>query len=203
MAKSLLSRRGKSAPSSALQRKRGLDVTQSQQHATVEDFDLQILQTHFVGRVCGITLRDVHSPTLLNALIRLLNEYPVLVFADQPFTDEAQIAFAERLTGQHGHVFFSKMTTLDEAGQKLAPTDFRRVYYLATRLWHTDGSCGQVPSRYSMLSARTVPPTGGETEFADMRAAYDALREDVKAEIDSLEPVSKPFENSERASQLQ
>jgi alpha-ketoglutarate-dependent 2,4-dichlorophenoxyacetate dioxygenase len=150
-------------------------------------FDLQIRHKYFVASVSGIDLRDVGCPNLFDQITQVLDEYPVLTFPDQPFTDEEQINFAERLTGQYGHVFFSRMTNLDDAGKKLEPPDFRRVYSLSTRVWHTDGSCGAVTSRYSMLSARVVPDKGGETEFADMRAAYDLLPEDVKAEIESLQ----------------
>ena len=149
--------------------------------------ELQVLHKCFVASVSGIDLRAVGCPSLFEQLTHLLDEYPVLVFPNQPFTDEEQIAFAERLSGQYGHVFFSKLTNLDDAGKKIELADFRRVYYLSTRVWHTDGSCGAIPSRYSMLSARIVPDKGGETEFANMRAAYDLLPEGVKVEIDSLQ----------------
>ncbi|PYM05940.1 MAG: hypothetical protein DMD82_09835 [Candidatus Rokuibacteriota bacterium] len=64
--------------------------------------------------------------------------------------------------------------------------DRRRMYGLGNRLWHTDASFQDPPGRYSMLSARIVPPVGAETEFADMRAAYDALSAEMKAQLEGL-----------------
>jgi alpha-ketoglutarate-dependent 2,4-dichlorophenoxyacetate dioxygenase len=63
------------------------------------------------------------------------------------------------------------------------------MYQLANRLWHTDSSFKKVPGRYSLLHARIIPPVGGETEFADLRAAYDALPEDMKAKLDGLQAM--------------
>ena len=68
----------------------------------------------------------------------------------------------------------------------LAEQDRVRVFQLANRLWHTDSSFKPIPGRYSLLHARLIPPEGGETEFADLRAAYDALPEGMKARIDRL-----------------
>jgi alpha-ketoglutarate-dependent 2,4-dichlorophenoxyacetate dioxygenase len=53
-------------------------------------------------------------------------------------------------------------------------------------LWHSDSSFRAIPAKYSLLSARVVNPRGGNTEFADMRAAYDALDDEVKAEIEPM-----------------
>jgi alpha-ketoglutarate-dependent 2,4-dichlorophenoxyacetate dioxygenase len=57
---------------------------------------------------------------------------------------------------------------------------------LANRLWHTDASFQDPPGRYSMLSAKVIPPVGADTEYADMRAAYDALPDEIKTEIEGL-----------------
>ncbi|PYN40523.1 MAG: hypothetical protein DMD95_21515, partial [Candidatus Rokuibacteriota bacterium] len=64
--------------------------------------------------------------------------------------------------------------------------DRRRHYTLGNRLWHTDASFVDPPGRYSMLHARVVPPVPADTEFADMRAAYDALPADMKAQLEGL-----------------
>jgi len=71
-------------------------------------------------------------------------------------------------------------------GKILAADDRRRMYNLGNRLWHSDSSFKPTPAKYSMLHARVIPPEGGETEFADMRAAWDALPERMQAEIRDL-----------------
>src|SRR5262249_61159025 len=62
----------------------------------------------------------------------------------------------------------------------------RRLSALGSRLWHTDASFQDPPGRYSMLSAKVVPPVGADSEYADMRAAYDALSEEEKARLEGL-----------------
>ena len=78
------------------------------------------------------------------------------------------------------------ISNLDENAQVLPANDRRRLYSLANRLWHTDASFQDPAGRYSMLSARIVPPEPADTEFADMRAAYDALDEAMKARLEGL-----------------
>jgi alpha-ketoglutarate-dependent 2,4-dichlorophenoxyacetate dioxygenase len=78
------------------------------------------------------------------------------------------------------------VSNLDQAGEKLARDDRRRLFNLGNRLWHSDSSFRATPAKYSLLSARLVPAEGGNTEFADMRAAYDALDDATKAEIEDL-----------------
>src|SRR5262245_11951791 len=129
-----------------------------------------------------------------------MDEFAVLVFRDQPFTDEEQLAFAQRLDGRlHaktgssvlyksrlGSEGLSDISNVDENGDILKSDDRRRMYGLGNRLWHTDASFQDPAGRYSMLSARVVPPVGADTEFADMRAAYDALPAEIKAHIEGL-----------------
>ena len=78
------------------------------------------------------------------------------------------------------------ISNLDREGKLRAASDRMRLTALGNRLWHSDASFRAVPAKYSLLSARTVPGTGGNTEFADMRAAYDALDAAMKAEIAEL-----------------
>src|SRR6185312_4171338 len=78
------------------------------------------------------------------------------------------------------------ISNLDAEGKLLKPEDRRRAYGLANRLWHTDASFQDPPGRYSMLFAKIVPPVAADTEFADMRAAYDALEEGTKKKIADL-----------------
>jgi len=78
------------------------------------------------------------------------------------------------------------ISNLDKHNKVLARDDRRRLFGLGNQLWHSDSSFKPVPAKYSLLSARTIPPTGGNTEFADMRAAYDALDADTKREVHDL-----------------
>jgi alpha-ketoglutarate-dependent 2,4-dichlorophenoxyacetate dioxygenase len=85
-----------------------------------------------------------------------------------------------------GNEALTDISNIDESGAILKSDDRRRAYALGNRLWHTDASFQDPPGRYSMLSARVLPPAGADTEFADMRSAYDALSADVKAQIENL-----------------
>src|SRR5204862_5326358 len=78
------------------------------------------------------------------------------------------------------------ISNLDENGIVLSLQDRRRLFNLGNQLWHTDSSFKHVPAKCSLLSAREIPPAGGETEFADMRAAYDALAKAKKRQLDGL-----------------
>jgi alpha-ketoglutarate-dependent 2,4-dichlorophenoxyacetate dioxygenase len=154
----------------------------------------------FAAEVSPIELRRVHDDATLAEIRAGMDEYAVLVFRDQAFTDEEQLAFAQRLDGElHtktgsrvlvksrlGNEAVADISNLDEDGGIMQSTDRRRMYSLGNRLWHTDASFQDPPGRYSMLSAKVVPPAGADTEFADTRAAYDALDGQTKARLDGL-----------------
>lgn len=124
-----------------------------------------------------------------------LDEYSVLVFHDQSLDDEKQIAFSRRfgpleVAGKANPGVgtpFARQSNLDVGtGAVIPPDDRRMIYQKGNYLWHTDSSFRAVPSLCSLLSARIVPPEGGNTEFATMRAAYDALPDDIKQKLDGL-----------------
>jgi alpha-ketoglutarate-dependent 2,4-dichlorophenoxyacetate dioxygenase len=158
------------------------------------------LHSHFVAEVSPIDLRQVQDRETLAEIRAGMDEYAVLVFRDQPFTDDEQLAFAQRFDGQlHaktgisalqksrlGNEALGDISNLDENGEILRSDDRRRMYGLGNRLWHTDASFQDPPGRYSLLSARIIPPVGAETEFADMRAAYDALSLAMKMQLEGL-----------------
>lgn len=121
--------------------------------------------------------------------------YSVLIFRDQTLTDEGQIAFSRRfgpleVAGKANPAtgtLFARQSNLDiQTGAVIPPEDRRMIYQKGNYLWHSDSSFKPVPSLCSLLSARIVPPEGGNTEFACMRAAYDALPEDAKRKLDGL-----------------
>ncbi len=158
------------------------------------------LHPHFVAEVSPVDLRQVHDAEPLAEIRAGMDTYAVLVFRDQPFTDGQQLAFAQRLDGQlHsktgtaalglnrlGNDALVDISNVDEGGDITRSGNRRRVYGLGNRLWHTDASFQDPPGRYSMLSAKVIPPVGADTEYADMRAAYDALPEETKTRLEGL-----------------
>jgi alpha-ketoglutarate-dependent 2,4-dichlorophenoxyacetate dioxygenase len=158
------------------------------------------LHPTFVAEAGGVELRTVHDRATLDEIRAGMDEYAILVFHDQPFTDEEQIAFAQRLDGQlhtrTGSAAIGANRLADEAvsdisnvgddGTLLKPGDRRRAYVLGNRLWHTDASFVDPPGRYSILSAKVIPPVPADTEYADMRTAYDTLPAGMKAQLEGL-----------------
>jgi alpha-ketoglutarate-dependent 2,4-dichlorophenoxyacetate dioxygenase len=155
----------------------------------------------FAGDVSGIDLTRNLTPEQVSAINAGMDEFGVLVFHDQHFDDTTQMAFsryfgtlevssgAEMSTAQYRRLPEMEMadiSNLDRDGNLRASSDRMRLSALGNRLWHSDASFRAIPAKYSLLSARNVPGTGGNTEFADMRAAYDALDEATQAEIEDL-----------------
>jgi alpha-ketoglutarate-dependent 2,4-dichlorophenoxyacetate dioxygenase len=158
------------------------------------------LHPHFVGESSPVELRKAHDEETLAQIRAGMDEFAVLVFHDQAFSDAEQLAFGQRLDGRlHqgtgsraftksrlGDEALSDISNLDASGEIMKADDRRRHYTLGNRLWHTDASFVDPPGRYSMLHARVVPPVAADTELADMRAAYDALPADMKAQLEGL-----------------
>jgi len=161
-----------------------------------------IRQLHpvFVGEVSGCDLRQPLTPEQVQAIEAGMDRYAVTVFRDQDITDEQQIAVTrnfgriENSTG--GNItkrsekrlseLMNDVSNLDQDHKPYKRDDRRRMFNLGNRLWHSDSSFRAIPAKYSLLSAHTVATSGGNTEFADMRAAYDALDARTKAEIEDL-----------------
>ena len=162
--------------------------------------ELRPLHPLFAAEVGAIDLRRVEDFGTLNAIRAGMDKYAVLVFRDQPLTDAEQIAFAQRFDGKlhsrtgaavlgknrFGNEALTDISNVDETGTIMRSDDRRRAYGLGNRLWHTDASFQDPPGRYSMLRARVVPPVAADTEFADMRAAYDALEPGIKEQVEGL-----------------
>ena len=159
------------------------------------------LHPYFVAEVSAVDLRRVQDRETLDEIRGGMDEYAVLVFRDQSFSDEEQLAFAQRFDGtlhtKTGAAVLGKsrfatealadISNVDENGEILRSDDRRRMYALGNRLWHTDASFQDPPGRYSMLSARVVPAVSADTEFADMRAAYDALDPGTREKLEGLQ----------------
>ncbi|MFO1079179.1 MAG: TauD/TfdA family dioxygenase [Reyranellaceae bacterium] len=155
----------------------------------------------FAGEVSGIDLRRPISPAEAEAIHAGMDRYGVLVFHDQDIDDAQQIAFSTALgplevKKRPGNIRkasenrlgpgIGDLSNLDKDGRIISGDDRQWFFKLGDRLWHSDSSYGEVPAKYSLLSARIVPSWGGNTEFADMRAAYDALDARTKAEVEDL-----------------
>jgi alpha-ketoglutarate-dependent 2,4-dichlorophenoxyacetate dioxygenase len=154
----------------------------------------------FAAEIADIDLRQIHDPIALAQLRAAMDTYAVLVFRRQLFTDDEQLEFAQRLDGvlhtktsvavlgknRFGNEALTDVSNVGDKGEILAADDRRRMSTVSNRLWHTDASFEDPAGRYSMLSARVIPPVRADTEFADMRAAYDALDEGTKASVQGL-----------------
>lgn len=162
---------------------------------------IEVKQLHplFVGEVSGADLRRPVDAKTFESIVEAIDRHAVLVFRDQDIDDGQQMEFSRQfgelvmtsLTLRPGYTprldpRMTDISNLDEENRVLEADDRRRLYALANRFWHTDNAFRRIPARYSMLSARVIPPEGGETEFADMRAAYDALPGRTKREIEGL-----------------
>jgi alpha-ketoglutarate-dependent 2,4-dichlorophenoxyacetate dioxygenase len=154
----------------------------------------------FAAEVEGVDLTQPLSPEEVTAIHAGMDRYAVLVFHDQKLDDEQQLAFTRSL-GEIEHAIgtslrapdeyrlpttFADVSNLDKDHKVFARDDRRRLFALGNRLWHSDSSFKVVPAKYSLLHARSVPSKGGNTEFAYMVAAYDALYAEMKAEIEDL-----------------
>jgi alpha-ketoglutarate-dependent 2,4-dichlorophenoxyacetate dioxygenase len=147
-----------------------------------------------------IELRSLYDQETLAQIRAGMDRYAVLVIPSQGFTDEEQLAFAQRLDGQLNRAkvlgkrrladaddALIDISNLDESGDLLDTYSRRRMYNLGNMLWHCDASFNELRGRYSMLHARAVPEVGGDTEFCDLRAAYDELDEETRTLIEGLE----------------
>lgn len=154
----------------------------------------------FAAEASAIDLRAARDRATLERIRAGMDEHAVLVFRDQKLNLQEQLDFAQRLDGKlHtktgisalvknrlGDVPVGDISNLDADGNILPAEDRRRQYSLANRLWHTDGSFQDPAGRYSTLYACVLPPVRSDTQFADMRAAYDALDAATKAELAGL-----------------
>jgi alpha-ketoglutarate-dependent 2,4-dichlorophenoxyacetate dioxygenase len=156
----------------------------------------------FAGEVAGVDCRRPLDAATVAAIETGMDQYAVLVFRDQPLGDEEQLAFTRHFGELEsyrtpGHIRkreeqrlgpgIADFSNLDKEGRILSAEDRIWFFKLADRLWHSDSSFRPVPAKYSLLSARILPSWGGNTEFADMRAAYDALDPRTRSEVEGLQ----------------
>jgi alpha-ketoglutarate-dependent 2,4-dichlorophenoxyacetate dioxygenase len=153
----------------------------------------------FAAEIGGLDLREPLDRDTVAAISGAINHAGVLVFHDQFITDEQQQAFSRNFgdleTTVRAYrkdfvprldVHMADISNLDETNRVLPKNDRRRLNALGNRLWHSDSSFKRIPARFSLLSARVIPGDGGETQFADMRAAWDTLPASMQRRVEGM-----------------
>jgi alpha-ketoglutarate-dependent 2,4-dichlorophenoxyacetate dioxygenase len=152
------------------------------------------------GEVDGLDMRTPLSREDAAAIHAGMDRYAVLVFRDQKIDDAQQLAFTQALgpiehaigaslraaADQRLPTTFADVSNLDKTNTPFARDDRRRLFAIGNRLWHSDSSFKATPAKYSLLHAIRIPSKGGNTQFADMRAAYDALDEETREQVQDL-----------------
>lgn len=163
--------------------------------------DVRPHRPEFAAEISGVDLSQPLGDAEIGAIRDAIGRYAVVFFRDQTLTNESQAAFARHFgeLEQSSQIYrrdriarieqaeISDVSNLDHENKIRGREDSRRLEAFSNRLWHSDASFRQVPGALSMLYAHVVPTVGGDTEFADLRAAWDALSDDLKAEIEGLE----------------
>lgn len=159
----------------------------------------------FAAVCSGVDFSQPLSAVVVNEVEQALAEHGVLVFRNTPLSDDQQQAFIEKFgppsevkldelkSAKTAHPHFFDVTTVEDDGSKLDPNSARAMYLRANLLWHTDGSQAQPPIRLTALSARQLPSSPPDTEYADMRAAYDDLPSSLKLKIDGMRVIHSIF----------
>jgi alpha-ketoglutarate-dependent 2,4-dichlorophenoxyacetate dioxygenase len=144
----------------------------------------------FGVEVVGVDVKTLDDATF-QAIVEAFNEHSVLLFRGQSLTDDSQMAFSARfgplettirsIASQAATpIHISNLSNVDADGRLIPAGDKRNIFNAGNQMWHTDSSFKRVPALASLLSAREVPPEGGETQFASMRVAYARLPADMQ-----------------------
>jgi alpha-ketoglutarate-dependent 2,4-dichlorophenoxyacetate dioxygenase len=154
---------------------------------------------NFAAEIGDLDLARPLDPVDLAAIKAAFATYAVLIFPDQQLTQEQHLAFAalfgplELTIAVHRkdaplrvRKEFADVSNLNHKDKVWREDSRTRQFQLANRIWHTDSSFKRLPALASLLYARTIPPVGGHTEFADERAAYDALPAAMKRRLEGL-----------------
>jgi alpha-ketoglutarate-dependent 2,4-dichlorophenoxyacetate dioxygenase len=169
----------------------------------VEDIRMAItvvpVTPSFAAEVGDVDLSGSIDPTDLQSIKDAFAKYAVLIFPDQHLSQDQHLDFAKHFGPLETTIGvyrkdaplrvrkeFADVSNLNHDNEVWGKESRHRMFQLANRIWHTDSSFKRLPALASMLYARSVPPVGGHTEFADERAAYDALPDDMKRRLESL-----------------
>ena len=164
------------------------------------NLQLNPLTPVFAAEAYGIDLRKPLDAGAVREIEAAMDRYGVLVWRNQPLDEDQQIAFARNFgpldaglrkaykgaANRFRHEALLDISNVDASGKIAARDSVKNIGNVANQLWHSDSSFQKPAAKYSILSGVVVPPRGGETEFADLRAAYDALPDDTKQLIAGL-----------------
>ena len=153
----------------------------------------------FAAEIGDVDLSRPIEPSDIAAIKDAFAKYAVLIFPDQRLSQDQHLDFARHFGPLETTIAvfrkdaklrvpkeFADVSNLDPENEVWGKDSRQRMFQLGNRLWHTDSSFKRLPARASLLYARSIPPVGGHTEFADERAAYDALADDVKRRLETL-----------------
>ncbi len=167
---------------------------------------ITVRQLHplFVGEVDGVDLSQPVDDAAFRLLDEAINRHSVLVFHGQKLDDDQLLALGQRFgsiakprnprsTHRLKHAAIADISNLTKENQLRDREDHRRLDSLGNQLWHSDASFRPISGALSILHAHTVPPRGGDTEFADLRAAYDALDDEMKDMVGGLTAIHSIF----------
>jgi alpha-ketoglutarate-dependent 2,4-dichlorophenoxyacetate dioxygenase len=153
----------------------------------------------FAAEIGDVDLSRPIAPSDFAAIKDAFAKYAVLIFPDQQLSQDQHLDFARHFGPLETTIAlfrkdaklrvrqeFADVSNLDPENEVWGKDSRHRLFQLGNRLWHTDSSFKRLPALASLLYARSIPAVGGHTEFADERAAYDALPEEMKRRLDSL-----------------
>jgi len=160
---------------------------------------IEAINADFVGNVSDVELSQTLTREEVGQIERAIAHYAVLVFRDQPLTDDQHAEFTRRFglidkgltKGSKGKRRLKNpdvidLANVDAEGNVLSAENIRNVSLIANQFWHSDSSFKDPPAKFSILCGIDLPAEGGQTEFADQRAAYDALDDNLKARIEDM-----------------
>lgn len=162
---------------------------------SIASLQIQPLHASFGVEIGGVDLRQPLDSGTWAQIWDAFNDRSLLVFHDQPLNDEEQMRLSKRfgplettiktLGGEDRlHPNLVELANVDEEGRLMDWSDKRMLYQSGNQLWHTDSSFKPVPAQASLLSARQIPPEGGETEFVSCRSAWDALSPEMQRRLE-------------------
>lgn len=165
----------------------------------------------FAAEVGDVDLSHPLSATDLDAVKQAFWNYAVLVFPDQELSQDQHLEFARNFGALETTIGvyrtdaplrvrreFADVSNLNHKDKVWREDSRLRQFQLGNRLWHTDSSFKRLPALASLLYARSIPPVGGHTEFADARAAYDALPAETKQRLQGLVAEHSVFNSRAR-----
>jgi alpha-ketoglutarate-dependent 2,4-dichlorophenoxyacetate dioxygenase len=153
----------------------------------------------FAAEIGDVDLSEQVAPADLRAIKEAFTQYAVLIFPNQLLSQDEHLDFARHFGPLETTIGvyrkdaplrlrkeFADVSNLNHDNEVWGKESRLRLFQLGNRLWHTDSSFKRLPALASLLYARSIPPIGGHTEFADERAAYDALPEETKLRLNCL-----------------